>query len=252
MIRDSLCVKFTLSFSFGPASGSVGGRPPSFLPVAASRSCRRFSFSSYSAHSASWRSCARSLIFSCASRIAASRFSRRSNSSGISNSCCSYSASWSARSASFSSFCTSPCNCRSSLLAYPQLIALCLLAFPLHRAPVQAHSPHPQRSQGCRHLQNLLEQPFQLSQKSLAKARYRVMVRMLVSGDVAKRHRVVGGLLQLAAGEYPGGVAVEQQRYQQGRMIGSLAATTGISTRYLTEIELLYNYPLQNAPMLFR
>ena len=141
MIRDSSSVKFTWSLSFGPASGSFGGFPPAFLPVAASRSCRRFSFASYSACSAACRSCARSLIFSCASRIATSRSSRRCNSSGMSSSCCSCPPSSSARCASSSRVCTSPPNCCSSLFACPQLIALCLLAFPCTFVPSRLTRP---------------------------------------------------------------------------------------------------------------
>ena len=127
-----------------------------------------------------------------------------------------------------------------------------LARIALHLRPIQAHPPHPQHSQGLRQHQNLLEQPLQLIQKPLAKVRYRVMIRMLASGDVAKRHRVVRRLLQLAAGEHPGGVAVEQQRYQHGRMIRSLAATTGISAGYFTELELLYNFHYKARQMLFR
>ena len=48
------------------------------------------------------------------------------------------------------------------------------------------------------------------------------------------------------------GVAVEQQRYQHGRMIRSLAATTGISAGYFTELELLYNFHYKARQMLFR
>ena len=107
-------------------------------------------------------------------------------------------------------------------------------------------------SQGLRQHQDLLEQPLQLIQKPLAKVRYRVMIRMLVSADVTKRHRIVRGLLQLAAGEHPGGVAVEQQRYQQGRMIRSLASITAISAGYFTELQLLYYFHYKARQMRFR
>ena len=59
--------------------------------------------------------------------------------------------------------------------------------------------------------QHLYEQLFQFRQKAAAKGGQRVMVGMGIGGQVAERHRVIGGTLDLAAGDHPGGVAVDQQ-----------------------------------------
>ena len=85
------------------------------------------------------------------------------------------------------------------LVRMPPAHRFVLARVPLHLRPIQAHPSQPQRAQLRCHLQYLLEQPLQLAQKPLPEIRYRVMVRMLVSGYVAKRHRVIRRLLQLAA-----------------------------------------------------
>ncbi len=60
--------------------------------------------------------------------------------------------------------------------------------------------------------QYLYKQTFQFRQKAFSEGGDRVRVRVCVSGDEAEGYRVVGRLLQLATGEYPGRIAVEQQR----------------------------------------
>ena len=120
----------------------------------------------------------------------------------------------------------------------------------LNLAPVQAHRPQPHDPQRRRQHQDLREQPFQFIQKPLAEVRYRVMVRMPVGADVAERHRIVGRLLQLAAGEHSRRVAVEQQRHQQRRMIGVLAATS-VLARDFAQIKLVYDFYDKARQMLF-
>ena len=78
------------------------------------------------------------------------------------------------------------------------------------------------------------------------------MVRMLTSGDVAKRHRIVRRLLQLATGKHPGSVAIKQQRHQHGRMIRLLAAATSILARYFTELQLLHYFHYKARHVLLR
>ena len=97
--------------------------------------------------------------------------------------------------------------------------------------------------------QNLLGAP-PIHPETACESSLRDMIRMLASADVTKRHRVVRRLLQLAAGEHPGGVAGEQQRYQHGRMIGSPTATPAISAGYSTELELVYNFHHKTRQML--
>ena len=127
-----------------------------------------------------------------------------------------------------------------------------LARVPLHLRPIQAHPPQPQRAQLRRHLQYLLEQPLQLAQKPLPEIRYRVMVRMLVSGYVPKRYRVIRRLLQLPARKHSRGIAVEQQCHHHDRMIRSPAATTAVPARYFSQIELLYYFHYKACHMLVR
>ena len=60
-------------------------------------------------------------------------------------------------------------------------------------------------------------------------------------GDVAKRDRVVGGAFELAAGEYPGGVAVDQNREQGGRMV-RLGAASGVLPRQFSQIKTVDHF----------
>ena len=88
--------------------------------------------------------------------------------------------------------------------------------------------------------QNLHEQRRQLWQKSLAKGGYRVVIRMVVGGDVPEGHRVVGRLLQLAAGKNAGRVAVKQQGQQHLGMMG-LGAAPGVGGLDRGQVELANN-----------
>ena len=58
--------------------------------------------------------------------------------------------------------------------------------------------------------QNLHEQRRQLWQKPFAKGGNRIVIGMIVGGDVPEGHRVVGRLLQFTAGKNAGRVAVKQ------------------------------------------
>src|SRR5699024_11768075 len=68
---------------------------------------------------------------------------------------------------------------------------------PLARAPLSLHDALP------------------IWQKAAAKGGQRVVVGVSVGGQVAERHRVIGSTLNLAAGDHPGGVAVDQQRSEE-------------------------------------
>jgi len=59
-----------------------------------------------------------------------------------------------------------------------------------------------------------------------------------VGADVAKRDRVVGGQGQLATGEDPGRIAVEDQRHQHLRVVG-FGAGAGVRRHQMTQVELL-------------
>jgi hypothetical protein len=64
----------------------------------------------------------------------------------------------------------------------------------------------------------------QLGQMGFTKMRQGSVVRMGIGGEVTKRHRIIAGPLDLAAGKHPGGVAVHQQPQQYRRMMCRRAA----------------------------
>jgi len=63
-------------------------------------------------------------------------------------------------------------------------------------------------------LEHLNKHRIELFAEALAKVGQGVVVGVTVAGKVTKRQRVVGRLLDLAAGVTAGGVAVDQQRQQ--------------------------------------
>ncbi|KAG1223495.1 hypothetical protein G6F67_009633 [Rhizopus microsporus] len=79
---------------------------------------------------------------------------------------------------------------------------------------VQTHRAQLQQLHFLSHFQHLDKNTGQLIQETAAEARQGVVIRVLVRGDEAKRHRIVGRPLDLAAGEDARGIAVDQQREQ--------------------------------------
>jgi hypothetical protein len=66
------------------------------------------------------------------------------------------------------------------------------------------------------------------------------MIGMRVGRNIAKGNRIVGGLLQLPAGEDPGGVAVKQQRQQHLRMKG-FRPDSGVGHLQLVQVQLRHH-----------
>ena len=75
---------------------------------------------------------------------------------------------------------------------------------------VQPDRPHLQHAHLAGQLQHLDEQLLDLLQETPSKGRYRVVVGMRAAREEAKRNRVVGRPLQLAAGEHPRRITVNQ------------------------------------------
>ena len=67
------------------------------------------------------------------------------------------------------------------------------------------------------------------------------MIGVATSGNVAKRHRVVGGSLQFAAGEYASRITVNQNR-QQGRWVVCPRATPCVLARQIGEIKSINDF----------
>ena len=91
---------------------------------------------------------------------------------------------------------------------------------------IQRHRPQLQHPHLAGQQQHLHEQCFDLREKASTERGDGVVVRMLVRGDEAEGDRVIGRPLQLAAGEHPRGIAVDQNAQQKVWMIGSLTAAT--------------------------
>lgn len=91
--------------------------------------------------------------------------------------------------------------------------------------PIQADGAKAGQPVLTGYLQHLHKDRGELLAEAAAEVRQRVVVRVLVTGNEAERQRVIGRPLDLAAGVGAGGVAVDQQREQQGRMVGIAAAT---------------------------
>ena len=75
----------------------------------------------------------------------------------------------------------------------------------------------------------------------------RVMVRMRIGRDVAKCHRVVRRLLQLAAGEHPRRISVKQQRHHHRRMARRLPPAS-IRAFQLTQVEPVHDLHHKSVP----
>jgi len=86
---------------------------------------------------------------------------------------------------------------------------------------VQPNRAHLQQAHLAGELKNNDEQLLDILQEAPAKRCDRVVVGMIVRRDEPKRHRVVGRPLQLAAGEHPRRIAVNQQAQQHPGMIRS-------------------------------
>ena len=122
------------------------------------------------------------------------------------------------------------------LLHFPLQLLLDLLRVPVgqravparigvHLRAIQSHSAELEHSQIVRQLQHLDEQRLELRQEALAKVRDRIVVGMLITGDIAKRHRVVRRTLNRPAGKGLRGVPVHQQPEQDRRVIRRRART---------------------------
>ena len=88
--------------------------------------------------------------------------------------------------------------------------------------------------------QDLDEQPLDFGQEPLAECAQRVVIGMGIGGDVAKRDRVMGGLLDAPATEGAGGIAVDQQRQQHRRVIRRRACAA-ILAGQRRQVQLLDN-----------
>ena len=97
------------------------------------------------------------------------------------------------------------------------------------------------------HLKHLYKRRFKFLAKARPERRQGVVMRMLVAGDIPKRQRVICRPFDLAAGECPCGVTVDQQRQQCRRMVG-VAASFAIRSFQLREVKPI---PLHTTQIAF-
>ena len=83
-----------------------------------------------------------------------------------------------------------------------------------------------------------------------SKVRDGVVVRMLVPGNEAKRHRVIRRPLQLAAGKHAGGVAIHQDAQQHGWVIGG-GPRAAVAMAHRPQIQPLDNFHHKARQVLF-
>ena len=86
--------------------------------------------------------------------------------------------------------------------------------------PIQADRSQFQHARLLCEQEHLHEQVLQFEQKRAPKCRQRIVVGMLVAGDEAERHRLIGGPLDLARTEHTRRIAIEQQAQQYFRSVG--------------------------------
>ena len=171
--------------------------------------------------------------------MAPRRCSRRAISAGTSSP--SLTGRLSLSSASFSSSCTSSRNWASIRLACSHDSALCLLALAAILVPSSAMLPS-FRHFISRASTSTCTNSFSIcGRKRRRKRGDAVVVGLGVGGNEAKRHRVVTGALDLAAGVHPGGVAVDQQA-QQHRRVVRVAAASGVLPNQLAQVQLVDDF----------
>src|SRR4051812_19883140 len=100
-------------------------------------------------------------------------------------------------------------------------------------------------------LQHLNEQRLDLSEEASPERRNGVVIRVLVGGNEAERHRIITRSLQLAAGEHAGGVAVDQDAQQDARVIRRLTGTP-VAAEHRPQLEARNHVHHEPSQMLLR
>jgi len=111
--------------------------------------------------------------------------------------------------------------------------------------PIQCHRAQLQHTHLACHAQHLHEQRLDLLEKTPPERGNRVVIGMLIGGDEAQRHRIIGRPLQLAARKHAGGIAIDEDAQQQLGMVGCLPRST-IAAGHRPQIQLrdhLHNEP---------
>ncbi len=108
----------------------------------------------------------------------------------------------------------------------------------VHLGPIQGHRPELQELHLLRDAKHLYEQRLNLLEESLAERAQRIVVRVGIGREVAKRQRVIGRLLNASARIGARGIAVDEQRQEHRRVIGR-RARAAVSTDQSREVQLI-------------
>jgi hypothetical protein len=84
----------------------------------------------------------------------------------------------------------------------------------MHLGSIQADCPQFQYARLLGQQEHLHEEVLQLGQERAPKRGQRIVIGMEIAGDEAKRHRLIGGSLDLTRTEHASGIPVEQQAQQ--------------------------------------
>ena len=103
----------------------------------------------------------------------------------------------------------------------------------------------------CARLKHLDEQVFQFHQKGLAEIGQGVVIRMGFRRQKAEGHRIVGGPLDLAAGEHAGGIAINQQSQQYRRMVRR-RSPSAVTAHQSAQIQLLDDFDDESSQVVVR
>ena len=108
----------------------------------------------------------------------------------------------------------------------------------VHLGPIQGHRPELQELHLLRDAKHLYEQRLNLLEEPLAERAQRIVIRVGIGCEVAKRQRVVGRMLDASARIGAGGIAVDEQRQKHRRVIGRRACAA-VSTDQRREVQLI-------------
>jgi hypothetical protein len=117
--------------------------------------------------------------------------------------------------------------------------------------PIQPDRAHLQHAHLASELQHVDEQSLDVFQEPPSKVRNRVVVGMSVAREETKRHRIVGRPLQLATGENPRRITVNQYPQQHPRMIRCRTGPT-IGAAHPAEVQFVDHFANEPRQMFLR
>ncbi len=106
--------------------------------------------------------------------------------------------------------------------------------------PIQCHRAHRENAHLARQQQHLDEQRLDLLEKPSPECGDGVVVGMVVRGDEAERHRIVGCPFEFAGRKYPGGAAIHEEA-QQHRRVGGSRTGAAIAFAHRAQVQTIHH-----------